>query len=165
MKLEKYLTSPQLAIASFTTWVFIFVLILGMMGAFSKNFLHFGPSTDEETTTEFLGAQIDTWPKVIQLYLLGFFTSIMHTYYETVYNAWAINYVKDVKTKHINVKKTIAYIMIFLDPIISNINNILELFLTLTLQLQFLIPQMLGNLVASIMVSHAYLKKKKSFKK
>lgn len=55
--------------------------------------------------------------------------------------------------------------MIFLDPLISNINNILELFLTLTLQLQFLIPQLLGDLVASILVSHAYLKKKKSFKK
>lgn len=105
MKLEKYLTSPQLAIASFTTWVLVFVLILGMMGAFTKNFLHFGPSTDEETATEFLGAQIDTWTKVIQLYLLGFFSSIMHTYYGTVYNAWAMNYVKDVKTTHVNVKK------------------------------------------------------------
>ena len=165
MKLEKYLTSPQLAIASFTTWVLVFVLILGMMGAFTKNFLHFGPSKDEETAAEFLGARIDTWPKVIQLYLLGFFSSIMHTYYGTVYNAWAMNYIKDVKTKHVNIKKTIAYIMIFLDPLISNINNILELFLTLTLQLQFLIPQLLGDLVASILVSHAYLKKKKSFKK
>ena len=55
--------------------------------------------------------------------------------------------------------------MITIDPIMSNINSILELFLTLTLQLQFLIPQMLGDFVASVMVSQAYLKKKKNFKK
>ena len=165
MKLEKHLTSPETAIATFSTWVFIFVLILGMMGAFSKKFLHFGPSTDPETATEFLGAHIDTWPKVIQLYLLGFFSSIIHTYYRTVYDAWMMNQVKDVKQKYINVKKGIAYLMIIIDPIMSNINSILELFLTLTLQLQFLIPQMLGDFVASVIVSQAYLKKKKKFKK
>ena len=164
MILNKILTNPQTALGTFSIWVLIFIFILGMMGAFSDKFMHFGPSTDPETATEFLGAHIDTWPKVIQLYLLGFFSSIMHTYYSTVYDAWMMNQVKDTKTKHVTIKKSIAYLMITLDPIISNINSILELFLTLTLQLQFLIPQMLGNLIASIMVSKAYLNKKKSFK-
>ena len=165
MQFVKNLTTPEIAMGTFTTWVLIFVTILGFMGAFSKRFMHFGPSTDPETATEFLGAHIDTWPKVIELYALGFFSSIMNTYYRTVYDAWMMNQVKDVKTKHVTVKKPFAYIMITLDPIISNINNILELFLTLTLQLQFLIPQVLGDFVASVLVSRAYLKKKQSFRK
>lgn len=164
MKFEKYLIQPETALGTFTGWVFIFVLLLGMMGAFSKKFLHFGPSTDAETATEFLGAHIDTWSKVIQLYILGFISAIMHTYYRTVYDAWMMNQVKDIKTKYISIKKSIVYLMITLDPIISNINSILELFLTLTLQLQFLIPQMLGEFIASILVSRAYLKKKHRFK-
>ena len=165
MQIAKNLTTPHFAMATFTTWVLIFVTILGFMGAFSKRFMHFGPSNDPETATEFLGAHIDTWPKVIELYALGFFSAIMNTYYRTVYDAWMMNQVKDVKTKHISVKKSFAYIMITLDPIISNINSILELFLTLTLQLQFLIPQILGDFIASILVSRAYLKKKQSFRK
>ena len=165
MQFVKNLTTPEVAMGTFTTWVLIFVTILGFMGAFSKRFMHFGPSTDPETATEFLGAHIDTWPKVIELYALGFFSSIMNTYYRTVYDAWMMNQVKDVKTKHVTSKKLFAYIMITLDPIISNINNILELFLTLTLQLQFLIPQVLGDFVASVLVSRAYLKKKQSFRK
>jgi len=165
MQIAKNLTTPEVAMGTFTTWVLIFVTILGFMGAFSKRFMHFGPSTDPETATEFLGAHIDTWPKVIELYALGFLSSIMNTYYRTVYDAWMMNQVKDVKTKHVTVKKAFAYVMITLDPIISNINNILELFLTLTLQLQFLIPQVLGDFVASVLVSRAYLKKKQSFRK
>jgi len=165
MQIAKNLTTPHIAMATFTTWILIFVTILGFMGAFSKKFMHFGPSTDPETAAEFLGAHIDTWPKVIELYALGFFSAIMKTYYRTVYNAWMMNQVKDVKTKHVTVKKSFAYIMITLDPLISNINSILELFLTLTLQLQFLVPQILGDFVASVLVSRAYLKKKKSFRK
>ena len=164
MKFQKLLTNPTTALITFTGWIFIFIILLGFMGAFSDRFLHFGPSTDPETAAEFLGAHIDTWPKVIALYILGFFSSIMSSYYGTVFGAWMMNTVKDNKTKTVNMNKKVAYILISLDPIISNINSILELFLTLTLQLQFLIPQLLGDILASIMVSRSFLSKKKSFK-
>jgi hypothetical protein len=164
MSLGKKLINPTVALTTFTTWVLIFVFILGFMGAFSKKFMHFGPSTDPETAAEFLGAHIDTWPKVIALYILGFISSIMHSYYSTVFGAWMMNTVKDDKTKTVNMNRKIAYTLISIDPIISNINSILELFLTLTLQLQFLIPQILGDILASIIVSRSFLSKKKSFK-
>ena len=88
----------------------------------------------------------------------------MHSYYSTVFGAWMMNTVKDDKTKTVNMNRKIAYTLISLDPIISNINSILELFLTLTLQLQFLIPQILGDIIASILVSRSFLSKKKTFK-
>lgn len=164
MPLGKKLLNPIVSLTTFTTWVLIFVFILGFMGAFSKKFMHFGPSTDPETASEFLGAHIDTWPKVIALYILGFVSSIMHSYYSTVFGAWMINTVQDDKTKRVNMNRKIAYTLISIDPIISNINSILELFLTLTLQLQFLIPQILGDIIASIVISRSFLSKKKSFK-
>ena len=126
--------------------------------------MHFGPSTDPETATEFLGAHIDTWPKVISLYLLGFLSSIISGYYKTVFGAWMMNTVKDHKVKTVNINRKVTYTLISLDPILTNINSILELFLTLTLQLQFLIPQILGDIIASILVSRSFLSKKKSFK-
>jgi hypothetical protein len=88
----------------------------------------------------------------------------MSSYYGTVFGAWTMNTVRDHKTKTVNMNKKVAYTLITLDPIISNVNSILELFLTLTLQLQFLIPQILGDIIASILVSRSFLSKKKSFK-
>ena len=51
--------------------------------------------------------------------------------------------------------------MLILGPVVSNINYILELFLTLTLQLQFILPQLLGDIIASIIVSLSFLNKKR----
>lgn len=88
----------------------------------------------------------------------------MSSYYGTVFGAWTMNTVRDHKTKTVNMNKKVAYTLITLDPIISNVNSILELFLTLTLQLQFLIPQILGDIIASILVSRSFLSKKKVLK-
>lgn len=51
---------------------FNFCVYSRIYGSIFKKFMHFGPSTDPETAAEFLGAHIDTWPKVIALYILGF---------------------------------------------------------------------------------------------
>ena len=131
------------------------------MGAFNERFLHFGPSTDPDTQAEFLGAAIDSWEKVILLYILGFFSAAFSTYYHGVFGAWLTNTVKDPTKKKLGMNKNLANILITLDPIISSINRILELFVTLTLQLQFLIPQLLGDIIATILTSREYLSKKK----
>ena len=166
MSLKKIFTKPKIALATFTTWVAIFVIILGLMGAFSKNFMHFGPSTDPETSTTFLGAPIDTWPKAILLYILGFFSAIISSYYDLVFGAWTINSIRNEKNKNITpISKKTAEIMLLISPVVANINYILELFLTLTLQLQFILPQLLGDIVASILVSLSFLSKKKKFGK
>ena len=54
----------------------IFVTIIGTQGAFSKKFMHFGPSKDPKKQTKFLGTKIDTWGKVIMVMSLGFFSTL-----------------------------------------------------------------------------------------
>ena len=158
------LTNPTMALTTFTGWVFTFIIILGLMGAFNTKFLHIGPSTDPKTQAEFLGAPIDTWERVILLYILGFFSAAFSTYYHAVFGAWLTNSVKDPKQRKLGMKHDLANLLITLDPIVSSINRILELFVTLTLQLQFLIPQLLGDIVATIFTSREYLSKKQGFK-
>jgi len=165
MKLQKLLTNPTTALITFTSWILIFIILLGFMGAFSGRFLHFGPSTDPETQANFLGNAIDSWEMVILLYILGFFSAVFSTYYHGVFGAWLTNTVKDRKQKYLGINKKIAYILITLDPIVSSINRILELFVTLTLQLQFLIPQLLGDIIATVLTSRSYLSEKTKFKK
>ena len=166
MQFKKIFTTPQIALGTFTTWVAIFIIILGVMGAFSKKFMHFGPSTDPKLSATFLGLPIDTWPKAILLYLLGFFSAIISSYFHLVFGAWTINNIRNEKNKDITpISKKTAEFMLVLSPIVSNINHILDLFLTLTLQLQFILPQLLGDIAASILVSFSFLSKKKKFGK
>ena len=70
MKDGTILTSPTMALSTFTGWVFVFIIILGFMGAFNERFLHIGPSSDPDTQAEFLGAPIDSWEKGTRLMVL-----------------------------------------------------------------------------------------------
>lgn len=161
----KVFSDPKVAFLIFTIWIIIFLIILGGEGIFSKKFLHFGPSNNPETQTEFLGSPVDTWPKVITLYLLGFLSVFFSKYYYDIFESWQINTVKDHKEKKINMKKGTAYLITILDPVLDLINKTLEIFVLLTLQLQFIIPQLLGQLFVTILSTRAFLSKKTFIKK
>ena len=157
----KILSSPKVAFLVFAIWICIFLIILGGEGIFTKRFLHFGPSNDPETQTEFLGSPLNTWNKVITLYVLGFLSVCFSKYYDDIFGSWEINAVKDEKQKTINMKKGTAYLLTILDPLLQHINHILEFFVLLTLQLQFIVPQLLGQLFVTIFSAKIFLSKKK----
>ena len=157
----KTFNNPKVAFLIFAIWICIFLIILGGEGIFSKRFLHFGPSDDPETQTEFLGSPVNTWTKVITLYALGFLSICFSTYYRDIFGIWELNSVKDHKEKKINMKKSTAYLLIILDPVLDQINRILEFFVLLTLQLQFIIPQLLGELFVTFFSTKMFLSKKK----
>lgn len=161
MNYLKLFSNPKVAFITFAIWIVIFLLILKSKGVFSKKFLHFGPSTDPETQTNFLGSPIDTWSKVITLYILGFLSVLFSTYYHDIFKTWIINSVKDHKEKKINMCKITAYLLTIADPVLYSINRVLELFVLLTLQLQFFIPQIIGELFITIISTRAFLSKKK----
>ena len=160
----QFFSNPKISFSIFTVWIIVLVIILQSMGGFSEKFLHFGPSTDPKTQTEFLGSKVDTWGKVITIYILGFFSVLFSTYYFNIFGNWLTNSVKDHKQKSLNISKQSAYFLTILDPVLSSINGILSLFVTLTLQLQFIIPQILGEVLITIFSTHAFLSKKTKFK-
>ena len=164
MSLLKLFSNPKTAVATFTVWVIFLVIILGFMGAFSEKFMHFGPSTDPKTETEFLGSKVDTWEKVILIYILGFSSICFSTYYYNIFGAWKTNSVKDHKQKTLNQSKFMTYFLIILDPLITNINSILDLFITLTLQFQFIIPQIIAEVLMTAITAKTFISKKKKFK-
>ena len=161
----KFFEKPKVAFIIFTCWVILFLIIIAHLGGFSKKFLHFGPSTDPETQTEFLGSKVDTWEKVISIYILGFFSICFSTYYHNIFGSWMINSIKDHKETKLNMTKNTSYLLSNLDPVISTINNTLEFFVLLTLQLQFIIPQLLGEVFVTIFATRSFLSKKQKFSK
>jgi len=164
MKLLKLLTNPKIAFIIFLIWILIFLIILGYEGIFSKKFLHFGPSNDPETQTSFLGSPVDSWKKVITLYALGFLSVCFTTYYNDIFVTWIDYHVKDHKQKTINIKKRTAYILTIIDPILELINKTLGLFVLLTFQLQFIVPQLFGELFVTLFSSKRFFSKKQFIK-
>jgi len=163
MKLVNIIGNPTFAFTTFTTWILIFVVILGYMGAFSDHFMQFGPSSDPKLQAVFLGTHIDTWTKTIAIMILGFTSSMFSTYYYTVFGSWLTNTIRDHKAKDLKMSWLKAMTLTTMNPLITGINGVLEFFVTLTMQLQFIFPQILGQVLTTIITTRSFLSKKKKF--
>lgn len=160
IKNRNLLSDPRVSLILYTVWIIILVLSLYMLGIFEdKDFFQFGPSNDDS----FLGRAINTWPKVIILYLISFFTASFNTYYGSVYGTWIYNQVKDTERKYLQVSKNEAKLMTVLSPVITGVNEIVGIFILLTKQIQYILPQILGDIFVSILTSHRYIDKKTKF--
>jgi len=119
-------------------------------GGFSQQFLHFGPGTNDENTTQFLGIVLDTWTKVGLMYLAGFISSLMSTYYTYAMSNNLHSYIWNRAVKKVPFSKRWTYIVIFAEPFCIQMLQIITFFTTLTLQLQFIVPQFIGSMIIEI---------------
>jgi len=145
--LQNFFFNPKIAFIIFICFITGYLIFLDEEGSFGKKFFKFGP--DEDTT--FLNMKINTWPKVILLYFLGFLSTLCISYYNTVTfdfihsKLWNPAY-----NEPLNVSKLWTTIMILVDPIIYWALEIIQFFINLTMRFQFLFPQLLGTLLAQI---------------
>ena len=138
-----------------------YILFIYEEGGFSQQFLHFGPGTTDENTTQFLGIVLDTWPKVGLMYLAGFMASLMSSYYNYAMINNLHSYIWNRAIPEVPFSKRWTYIVILVEPFIFQILQIILFFTSLTLQLQFIIPQFIGNLIIEIPFSLQRLRSKK----
>ena len=147
MNFTEFFFNPKTAFLIFLIFIIVYLILLDVEGAFQKKFLNFGPSED----TEFLNMKIDTWEKVILIYLIGFFSSLLTSYYETVSFDFIHSYIWNPAYKEkINISKSWTTAIVAIEPILYWILNILNFFITLTMELQYIIPKFLGDIVINI---------------
>ena len=79
MKFETLLR-PQFALFIFIIALIIYLIILDKEGAFQKKFLRFGPSSD----TQFFNIKLKSWPQVISVYIIAFFSAVSLSYYQNI---------------------------------------------------------------------------------
>lgn len=155
-----YLISPKVALIIFTLFFIGYIIFLDEEGGFKGKFLHFGPGTTPENTTTFMNIKLNSWPKVIMLYVVGFFSSMLTTYYETVMENNMHSYIWNHAVRKIPYSKKWTYALVTLDPLFYQILSVVQFFANLTLQLQFIIPQFLGSIVADLPFTLRQLTKK-----
>ena len=144
------LSSPSVAVVIFMIFLILYFVFLDLEGGFGYTFLHFGPGTDRDNTTSFMGIKLDSWRKVIILYVVSFFSALMTTYYHSTYTHIVSNKVLSSTVDAIPYGKIETYAIMLLDPIIIESLAIIEFFTTLTLQFQFILPALVGRYCAQL---------------
>ena len=138
---------PRLAFTIFVFFIFGYLVLLDKEGAFTKKFLNLGP--DEET--KFITMKINTWPKVIIVYLIGFFSSLLTAYYGNVSYDFIHSYIWNPAYKDtIQVSKFWTSLIVTIEPLLYWILQILNFFVNLTFELQFIVPKFLGQVIVDI---------------
>jgi hypothetical protein len=143
---KNYLFEPRIAFLIFVVFIIAYLIFLDEEGAF-KNFTKFGP----DPTTKFLGMKIDTWKKVILVYIVGFVSALLQGYYSTVMFDFIHSKLWNPAYKEtIGISKIWATTIVTMEPLLYWFLSIVQFFITLTMKLQFIIPQFLGQLVIDV---------------
>lgn len=145
-----FVYNPITAFVIFTSFVFIYLVFLDEEGAFQEKFLHFGPSNDSNTQTTFINMKLDTWKKVIIVYLISFLSAIINSYYSNVVDQFIHQHIWNPAVKKIEGSKSITLIIITLEQVIWTAVSVISFFTTMTMQLQFIIPGLLGSMLTNI---------------
>ena len=144
--IKKLFFEPRVAFTIFVIFILVYLIILEEEGAFTKKFLNFGPSD-----TTYLTMKLDTWSKVIIVYCIGFFSSLLTSYYENVSYDFIHSYIwNPAYDKKIEVSKTWATIIVAIEPILNWILQTLNFFINLTFELQYILPKFIGTLIVTI---------------
>lgn len=155
-----WLNSPKTIMFISTVFLAGYIAFIQVEGGFSSQFLHFGPGTNADNTTSFIGIVLDTWSKTILMYFVSFLSSLMNTYYLYAMTNNLHSYIWNRAITHVPFSKKWTYIVILSEPLLMQILQITSFFTTLTLQLQFILPQFIGSAIVEIPFTIAMLRLK-----
>ena len=149
-KIANILSSPKSILLISGLYLTVYMCFIGLEGGFTSQFLHFGPGTDETNTTAFLGIVLNSWKKVIAMYFVSFLSSLMNTYYTYAMSNNLHSYIWNRAIPKVPFSKKWTYVVILAEPFLMEILSITSFFTSLTMQLQFIIPQFIGSVIVEI---------------
>ena len=143
--------SSNFAIIAQSSWTFFVIFTIYYMGGFDKNFLSFGPN--KENPVSFMGIVIDSWFKVFSIIGFTFINKLINSWATTILSDWEKNTFYNDAVKKIKESKTSALIKQHFFNTILWVNMIINLELTLTRQLQFILPKIIADLVTNWIIA------------
>lgn len=152
-KIIEFMYDPRTAfflIMLFISIYFIFILFSESDSDTPNSFFHFGPGTNKDNTPSFLGIKIDSWEKVYLLYTVSFLTAFITSYYSSVLRDNITEYVYNPALKDVPFSKFWTYVILLISPIVWEFIGLIQILTTFTLQLQFMIPGVLGDYISGL---------------
>ncbi len=143
----KLFFDPRFALIIFIAILIGYLVFLDKEDAFQNKFLRFGPSPD----TKFLNIKLDNWNKVISVYAIALLSALSTAYYTSVSSSYISGVLLNPAYKDkISQSKFWSKLLVTIDPLMSWVMELFQLFATLTLELQYMLSQLLGHLVILI---------------
>ena len=154
--------NPKAVLLITLIFLLIFFLTTGLTTGFGNNFLSFGPTNDEITgkPSMFMGIKLDSWPLVGLVYVIIFVSAILQLYYFNVFTSLQV-YVWNPAVKYVPYSKFWTYLVLLANPVIKIILFIIQFYATATIQLQYIIPQIIAGCLINIPFSLKWLNGKK----
>jgi len=157
--LTRIFFDPKITFYIFSLFLVLYLYFLYNNGAFTDKFLNYGPSED----TKFLSMKIDTWNKVYMLWFIGFSTAFFTNYYRSVTYDFVISKIWNPAYKEkITLGKAWTLVLLIFEPIMYYLTRILNLFVNLTMEFQYILPGFIGMLLARIPYAFYKVEEKKS---
>jgi len=158
-----FFNNPKIALLIMLIFLFAFFLAQGLTTGFGNNFLTFGPTKDEQTgeSTMFMGIQLDTWNNVGLVYVIIFISTVLQSYYGNAVGGNLHAYVFNPAIDTVPYSKFWTYLVFMTDPLISIILYIIQFYATATFQIQYIIPQFIGNYITDLPFTLKWLNGKK----
>ena len=147
---------PWLGCGVAFTWISV-VLLTTIVSAYLEEdtmFLHFGPSPK----TVFGGIRVNTWPKWAAVMTYATLSQTIESIVGNTIRPYIRNVIRDHKTP-LNDKPRYAigqlYVQVY--TFYSWITSVFDVFLWVTLQIQFLVPAMVMDVGTTFFFTHEYL--------
>ncbi len=146
----KILSYPQIALLSFTLFLIGYMAFLDTEGGFKQKFLKFGPDHDPSKAATFLGIKLDNWTKVSMMYIIGFCSSLMSSYYTAVMSTSVHTYIYNAAVDDVPYSKQLMYSVAMIEPFLYQTLWIIQIYMDLIMELQYIVPQFIGSYLASV---------------
>jgi len=139
---------PKVTFIIFSIFITIYMSFLFYEHAFDgDHFLKLGPSDD----LAFIGMKINTWKKVYAMYAIGFFSTLLIAYHQTVmYDFIHSKIWNQAYEEKIELSKTFTIMLMSFEPFFYFLLRIMQFYVTMTMQLQFLIPELIAQCLVDI---------------
>jgi hypothetical protein len=155
--LKRTIFEPRVAFYLFVFFMIGYMFFLDEENAF-QNFFAFGP----DPNIRFLGMSMNTWNKVCMVYAVGFISSLLQGYYQTVmYDFIHSKLWNPAYKERIPVTKGWAKTIVIAEPLLDWILGIVQFFVTMTMRFQFILPQLLGQLIVDVPYALLKIEEKK----
>ena len=122
------------------------------------DFMCFGPSD-----VKFAGFKVNTWSRWVIVMNYSVFSQIIYTVTSSTSSPYISNVIRDHKTP-IKDKgsKLEAQIIVFIYTLCYWLSSIMDVFLWITLQMQYIVPALLTDLLITIYFTDKYMRPKKA---
>ena len=143
---ELAMNEPIIPFALFVLLLCIYFVYLHINDAFGNKFLNFGPSED----SEFMNIKMDSWNKVITLYILSFISAMIVSYV-----GWSLamnmdEYLWNPKINMMKSRKFETYLILILEPILFFLFGIITFLTMLTMEFQYMLPKFIGTYIVTV---------------